>query len=223
MRYNKHYMSLQNRNFNRRYAEDYGIIRTIYITLFLYFVVWPAAIFFYNIKIKGWKNIDRRNRYIYTSNHQSYIDPPLISIVANRPVAYMAKQELFTHKNPLIRFLVISLGSFAVNRDKPELATIKTIKTIENKTKWNFGIFPQGKTCYKENEPFKDIKSGFTSVAKITKTDIVPVAICGFSGYANFPFSKHITLKIGKPISYKLSEDEILRQWLNFMNNNFTE
>ena len=43
----------------------------------------------------------------------------------------------------------------------------------------------------------------------MAKMDIVPIAICGFSGYAVLPFSKHLTLKIGKPISYELSEEEI--------------
>ena len=212
----------KNRNFNRRFAEDYGLIRTFYITWFLYFVVWPAATLFYTAKIEGWNNIDRNKRYVYTSNHQSYIDPPLISLIANRPVAYMAKEELYTHKNPLIRFLVISLGSFGVNREKPSLDTLKTIKTITNKTKWNFGIFPQGKTCYKEKEPFKDIKGGFVSVAKMAKMDIVPIAICGFTGYAFLPFTKHLTLKVGKPISYQLPEDEIIKQWTDFMKKNFS-
>lgn len=204
------------RNYNRRFKEDYGFIRTLWITWFLYFVVWPAAKFFYNVKIEGWNNVDRKKRYIYTANHQSYIDPPLVSVVANSPVAYMAKEELFTHKNPLIRFLVISLGAFSVNRDKPELATIKTINDIVKKTKWNIGIFPQGKTCYQEKEPFKDIKAGFISVAKMAKMDIVPIEIIGFDGYAKKLFQKHLTLRIGKPIDYTLSDEEIMKQWLEY-------
>ena len=212
--------SWQKRNFNRRDEKDYSFIRTLYITWFLYFVVWPAAIFWYNIKIEGWHNVDRKGkRYMYTSNHQSYIDPPLLSIVANRPVAYMAKEELFTHKNPLIRFLVISLGSFAVNREKPERATLKTIKDIVNKTNWQMGMFPQGKIVT-EGDLFADVKSGFVSLAKLAKMDIVPIAICGFDGYAILPFSKHLTLKIGKPISYELPEEEITKQWINYMKEN---
>ena len=45
------------------------------------------------------------------------------------------------------------------------------------------------------------------------KADIVPVAICGFDGYAKKLFEKHITVKIGKPIPYTLEEDEIMREW----------
>lgn len=209
------------RDYSRRYPKDYGFIRTLYITLFLYFVVYPAGILFYNVRVKGRENLEKGQRYVFTSNHQSYIDPPLISIVANHPVAYMAKEDLYTHKNPLIRFLVISLGSFAVNRDNPSKSTMKTIFDIIKHTKWSLGIFPQGQIDVGAKN-FDDVKGGFINIAKIAKMDIVPIAICGFSGYAFIPFSKHITLKIGKPISYKLSEEEILTEWKNYMNNEVT-
>ena len=209
------------RNYNRRYPKDYGFIRTTYITLFLWFVVWPAAFLWYTTKIIGWHNVDRKKRYIYTSNHQSYIDAPLISVVANAPVAYMAKRELYEHKNPLIKFLVISLGAYSVDRDNPEKATLKTIIDIAKHTKWNLGMFPQGRQIL-EGEKFNDIKPGFVAIAKLAKMDIVPIAICGFRGYTWIPFrkSKHLTVKIGKPISYELPEEEIVKQWVEYMKEN---
>jgi len=209
----------EKRNYNRRYPADYGLIRTTWITFFLWFVVWPAAFLWYTTCIKGWKNVDRKKRYVYTSNHQSYIDPPLISVVANAPVAYMAKKELYEHKNPLIRFLVISLGAFSVDRENPEKATIKTIIDIAKHTQWNIGMFPQGRQV-KEGEKFNDIKPGFVAIAKLAKMDIVPVAICNFTGYTWIPFMKHLTLKIGKPISYELPEEEIVKQWVDYMKEN---
>lgn len=210
---------MKKRNYNRRYPKDYGFIRTLYITLFLYLIVWPVGILFYTVKVTGRKNIDTKKRYIYTSNHQSFIDAPAISVVANSPVAYMAKKELYEHKNPLIRFLVISLGAYSIDRDMPEKATLKTIIDIVKKTSWNLGMFPQGRQIL-TGDKFGDIKPGFISIAKLAKFDIVPIAICGFNGYAFLPFSKHLELKIGKPISYTLPESEIINQWTEFMRNN---
>ena len=113
------------------------------------------------------------------------------------------------------------MGSFGVNRNKPSISTLKTIKDIVNKTNWNIGIFPQGQT----NKVFNpdEVKTGFIDVAKMAKMDIVPVAVCGFTGYACLPFTKHVTLKIGKPISYELSSEEILNQWNEYMLNNLGE
>jgi 1-acyl-sn-glycerol-3-phosphate acyltransferase len=102
------------------------------------------------------------------------------------------------------------LGAFAVNREKPEIATFKTIKSIFN-TSWSLGIFPQGKIVH-EHE-ISNIHKGFIMFAKKFEADIVPVGIKGFDGYAKKLFEKHITATIGKPISYKLPEDEILREW----------
>lgn len=198
------------KNYNRRTEKDYGIFRIVFYYLFIVFVVRPVTKLMYNIKIEGRENLPKNSRVIYTGNHVSYIDPPLISYAAWKNIAYMAKSELFVDKNKLLRFLVHILGAFAVNREKPEIATFKTVKSIFN-TSWSLGIFPQGKIV---KEPvISNIHKGFVMFAKKFQADIVPVGICGFDGYAKKLFEKHITVKIGKPISYTLDDDEIIKQW----------
>ena len=162
------------------------------------------------MKDEGKEHVPETPHEINSSNHVSYIDPPLIAVAAWRTIAYMAKQELFHDKSKLLRFLVHTLGGFAVNRDKPEIATFKTVKSVFN-TSWSLGIFPQGKIV---KEPvLTNVHKGFILFAKKFKADIIPVGICGFDGYAKKLFEKHITVKIGKPISYTLDEDEIAREW----------
>ncbi len=198
------------KNYNSRTEKDYNFWSALYYQLFVVFVVLPVSKLMYNIKVEGRENVPKSSRVIYAGNHVSYLDPPMMSYAVHRRVVYMAKQELFTDKNWLLRFLVHSLGAFAVNREKPELATFKTVKAVFN-TPWSLGIFPQGKIV---KEPvIKDITKGFVLFAKKFKADIVPVGICGFDGYAKKLFEKHMTLKIGTPISYELDEDEIVRQW----------
>ena len=198
------------KNYNKRTEKDYGILRKLYYTLFLCFVVYPVTKLMYNVKIEGRENIPQNSRIIYAGNHVSYIDPPLIALAAWKNIAYMAKKELFYDKDKLLRFLVHSLGAFAVNREKPEIATFKTVKAIFNTT-WSLGIFPQGKII---KEPvISNIHKGFILFAKKFQADIIPVGICGFDGYAKKLFEKHVTVKIGKPISYTLSDDEIIREW----------
>lgn len=198
------------RNYNRRTEKDYNIFRTVFYMFFLATVVYPVTKFMYNLKVEGKENLPKTSHVIYAANHVSYIDPPLIAIAANKTIAYMAKQELFNDKDKLLRWLVHILGAFAVNREKPEIATFKTVKSVFN-TSWALGIFPQGKIV---REPVIDkVHKGFIMFAKKFKADIVPIGICGFDGYAKKLFEKNITVKIGKPISYKLDENEIIREW----------
>lgn len=202
---------MKTRNYNRRYAKEYGFGRSLFYKLFVIFVVMPAAKLQYNIKIEGRENIDKHKKYLFTANHTSYLDPPFVALAANKKIAFMAKQELFTDKNWLLRHLVRVLGAFAVNREKPELATFKTVLDLI-KTDWSLGIFPEGKIC--KTNSLDNIQKGFTLIAKKAKMDIVPIGIAGFDGYAGKSlFKKHITVKIGKPISYELSSKEILKQW----------
>lgn len=198
------------KNYNKRTEKDYGLLRTIFYILFVIFVVIPVSKLMYNIKVEGRENVPKGSRLIFAGNHVSYLDPPMLTYAVQKRVVYMAKQELFTDKNRLLRFLVHSLGAFAVNREKPELATFKTVKAVFN-TPWSLGIFPQGKIV---KEPvIENITKGFVMFAKKFEADIVPVGICGFDGYAHKLFEKHMTLKVGTPISYKLDEDEIVREW----------
>lgn len=198
------------RNYNKRCEKDYGFWRKLYYKLFIYIVVIPVSKLMYNLKIEGRENVPENSNVIFAGNHVSYLDPPLIATAVNKYIAYMAKQELFNDENKLLRFLVHTLGAFAVNREKPELATFKTVKAVFN-TPWSLGIFPQGRII---KEPvLENITKGFTLFAKKFKADVVPVAVCGFDGYAKKLGEKNITIKIGKPISHTLDDDEILLEW----------
>ena len=125
------------------------------------------------------------------------------------PIAFMAKKELFEKTEPR-NWLVKKLGAFSVDREHPGISTFKSAKEIF-KTSWKLGIFPEGGT--RKNKKIENIHNGFVALAKAAKADIVPVSISGFDGYAKHLFEKHITVTIGKPISYELATEEIVQQW----------
>lgn len=208
-------MSKEVRNFNRRYAKEYNILRTIFYMSFLYIVVYGFFLIFYNFKIEGRKNIPahkaKSGKYIYAANHVSIFDPPMVAMAANCPIAFMAKKELF-EPNEKLSWLVKRLGAFAVDRLKPEIATFKTVRDIVS-TSWSLGIFPQGGT--RPYGKLEDIRKGFVVIAKNAKADIVPVAIAKWDGYPKLkPFTRrNVAIRIGKPISYTLSTEEITYEW----------
>ena len=80
------------------------------------------------------------------------------------------------------------------------------------------GIFPEGGT--RKNKKIENVHNGFVALAKAAKADIVPVSISGFDGYSKRLFEKHVTVTIGKPISYQLETDEIVRLWCQEISEN---
>ena len=160
----------------------------------------------YRLEVQGKENIPKDNAYIVAPNHLSLLDPPMVASVLNKPVAFMAKQELF--KNPILRWWLNWLGAFAVDRDNLSVSTIRTVLTIK-KTEWVFGIFPQG--TRRQDGKLGDFTKGFASMAKKMDADILPVGIM----LKENPNSKKkdIQFRVGEPISCKLTVDEIAENW----------
>lgn len=195
------------RNYSRRYAHEYHILRAGF-QVFAVCVAYPFLKVVYQIKAINRKNLPKKGKYIYASNHVSMFDPLLVSYAVRKPIVYLAKKELFEDEK--LGWWVKRLGALPVNREKPEIATFKTVKEVF-KTSWSFGIFPQG--GIRENKKIEDIQKGFAAIAKTAGADIIPVSIYGFEGYTKKAFAQNVKIVIGKPISHKLSHEEIIQQW----------
>ncbi len=163
----------------------------------------------YRLEVQGLENVPKNNEYIVAPNHLSTLDPPMIASILPRPVAFMAKKELF--ENPLMRWWLNWLGSFAVDREKLSVSTIKTVLTIK-KTDWVFGIFPQG--TRQAPGVISDITKGFASLAKQTKCGILPIGFIGSNEARHRPFSGKIVIKIGELIPYSDNVDEMVEKWI---------
>lgn len=197
------------RNYSRRYANEYNIFRYMYQALWCIFVAIPIFWLFYKFEVRGRENIPNKGKFICAANHISYFDPFLVSVAVKKPIAYMAKKELFEN-GWFFTLNMDLLGAFAVNRQKLEISTIKTVKELTN-TNWLLGIFPQG--GIRKNYTIEKINKGFAVIAKAAKWDILPISITGCEKYNWIPFKSKVVVQIGKPISYELAEDEIIDQW----------
>ena len=163
----------------------------------------------YRLEVQGLENVPKDNAYIVAPNHLSTLDPPMIASILPRPVAFMAKKELFA--NPFMRWWLNWLGSFAVDREKLSVSTIKTVLTIK-KTDWVFGIFPQG--TRQEPGIVSNITKGFASLAKQTKCGILPIGFIGTHEARYMPFSGKIVIKIGELIPYSDNVEEMVEKWI---------
>jgi len=162
----------------------------------------------YRIEVYGKENVPKNNEYIVAPNHLSTLDPPMIAGVLPRPVAFMAKKELF--KNPFMRWWLNWLGSFAVDREHLSVSTIRTVLTIK-KTNWVFGIFPQG--TRQEPGSISNITKGFAALARSTKCGVLPIGIIGSHEAKRIPFSGKIIIRIGKIIPYSDNVEEMVEKW----------
>ena len=178
---------------------------------FGYFVVIKLLLpLFYKIEVSGVENIPQDRKYIMAANHISYFDAFLSWTPIKRPIAFMAKKELFEKK--VLAFLIDKLGCFAVNREKLEVSTIKTVINIFKTKDWLLGIFPQG--GIRRNRKIEKINKGFAVIAKQMKADILPVGLTGCEEYSWIPF-KGVKIKIaaGEVISYNQDIDDIIDEW----------
>ena len=83
------------RNYAKRTADEFNFIRSCFQKFWMYFVAVPIFWLFYKFEITGRENIPKDKRFICAANHISYFDPFLVSVAVKKPVAYMAKEELF--------------------------------------------------------------------------------------------------------------------------------
>ena len=162
----------------------------------------------FSLKYEGLENIPKDTVVIFTSNHRTNADPPLIGSSAYGKHAFMAKEELF--ENKFLSLLIRSLGAFPVSRGKGDMGAIDTA-VQKLKSGRSLIIFPEG-TRSKDGKVHKG-QSGAALIAAKSGKPIVPVGIVFGE---KLKFRTKLTIKYGKPIItqdyVEISDEPNLRQ-----------
>lgn len=132
---------------------------------------WPVRLLF-RIRVIHPERVPAGGGYIVACNHITLADPVALAMVIKKPVHYMAKAELF--EVPVLKQLVTLLGAIPVNRQKPELSTIKRCIQVL-KQGGVLGMFPQGTRVREEDAA--GARSGVAMIAAKAKAGILPVFI----------------------------------------------
>jgi 1-acyl-sn-glycerol-3-phosphate acyltransferase len=93
------------------------------------------------VTVHGSANIPANGPLVVVSNHLSLVDPPLLAATCGRPLAYIAKEELFA--NPLLAWLIKFCGAISVNRSRPQLSTFKVARQLLD-SGWAVVMFIEG-------------------------------------------------------------------------------
>lgn len=166
----------------------YKIVRAVLD--FIFFII-------FRLHVEGRENVPQTGAIIVAPNHKSDWDPPLIGVAFNtRIIHYMAKEELF--KNPFLGWLIRQFGTFPVKRGTVDRTAIRQALR-ELKAGNPLGIFPEGTRIQREG--LGRFHSGMASLALMTGTPVVPVAVIGSRW---MPHKKgSLAVLIGKPVEVK--------------------
>ncbi|HEX5732479.1 MAG TPA: lysophospholipid acyltransferase family protein [Blastocatellia bacterium] len=169
-----------------------------------FFVRVGLALVGVRVEVKGLKLIDPKQTYIFTPNHQSFIEVPLLVTFLKRNIAYLAKKELF--KYPIWKQGIKLIGVVPVNRSNTQAAVESArLATEKLRSGKSYAIYPEG-TRSRDGRllPFK---KGAFMMAIDAGVPIVPVSISGSTKIMPkgeikiFPSTVRIT--VHEPISTK--------------------
>ncbi|WP_407398785.1 lysophospholipid acyltransferase family protein [Anaerovibrio sp.] len=150
-------------------------------------------------KVKGKENVPMEGGMIMAANHLSNWDPPIVGTYMPRPVAYMAKEELF--KPAIAGAIIRSLYAFPVKRGAADRGAIKTALGIL-KQGLCLGVFPEG-TRSKDGKTHK-AESGVALLAAMSKVPVVPTAIIGTNKILqNGGFLPQLQIIYGEPMYFE--------------------
>ena len=164
---------MEKRNYAKRERKEYSFFIDFFQRLAISFVVIPCMRLFYKINIHGKENIPADESFIMAPTHTNYFDPLLAYHATRRPVAFMAKKELF--EIWWLRPLIAALGAFSVNREKLEIATIKTAQMIIKTKSWILALFPQGSRD--KAKRITKLTPGFAYFARVAQANVLPISI----------------------------------------------
>lgn len=167
-------------------------------TLFSKYVLLPL---YCRIEVRGLENLPQDGPLVIASNHLNDADPGIICTRIRRPIAFMAKIELF--RIPLLAQFLRAFGSFPVRRGEADISTLR-ISNENLKLGRAVCIFPEG-TREGPTEKLTEALPGAAIVALRSGVPVLPIAITG-SGRLQLPgmFLRldrrlKVTLTIGKP------------------------
>ncbi len=165
---------------------------------FKWSIVSPMLHAYFRGRIYGVDNVPQSGPLVVVSNHASYFDPPIVSNCVGRPVAYMAKEELF--QVPVLAQAIKLYGAYPVSRGSADRNSIRSALEYLDKG-WAVGVFLQGTRT--PDGKITDPKRGAALLAAKAKAPFLPVSLWGSEKIlqkGSIPRPVPLTIRIGKLI-----------------------
>ncbi len=162
-------------------------------------VVFPLFRGLFRGSTLGLEHVPKDGPLVVASNHGSHLDPPLLGHALGRPVAFMAKAELFAI--PLLGAVIRACGAYPVRRGASDREAIRTA-TAKLEEGWATGVFLDG--TRQANGRVNNPLPGAALLAARSGALLLPVAIVNShralgSGRV-WPRLVPLQLRVGAPI-----------------------
>jgi 1-acyl-sn-glycerol-3-phosphate acyltransferase len=173
---------------------------------FGYHVSRLLAKIFFRFRILHRERMLQSGAVILASNHQSYLDPPLVGNVSDRAIYFFARRSLLNV--PILGRILPRLNVIPVNQEGVDRSALKGLIKVLQEGQGAL-VFPEGaRTLDGELQP---AQPGVGLIIARTLAPVVPVRI--FGAHEALPrgggFSLHpITIVVGEPIYF--SEADLL-------------
>jgi 1-acyl-sn-glycerol-3-phosphate acyltransferase len=129
---------------------------------------------YFGLRLRGVEHIPTSGPVIITPNHQTYADPPLVTIPVRRPVYYMAWSRLF--EIPGLGWWIRRLRAFPVQIDSRDPRGAREAVRLLGAGEAVM-IFPEGSRTFDGSVGL--FKPGAFRLAVTLKVPILPVTIAG--------------------------------------------
>jgi len=173
-------------------------MKTIY---WFCYTLWKMAfITFFSYRVIGKEKLVTEGPVVIASNHESFLDPPLVGIAYDQAVYFLARKTLFRGFGA---WLYPHLNSIPIDQDRPDMTSLKNIiKLLRQKNQ--VVVFPEGARTIDGH--LQSAEAGTGLIVAKSKAVVQPVRIFGArdalprgSGKMRFV---PITLVVGDPIVF---------------------
>ncbi len=129
---------------------------------------------YFGLRLRGIEHIPHEGALVIVANHQTYADPPLVTIPVLRPVYYMAWSRLFDI--PVFSKFIRLLRAFPVDIDARDArATREAVRLLQGGAA--LMIFPEGERT--TDGRVQRFKTGAFRLAVSLDAPVLPVTIVG--------------------------------------------
>ncbi len=177
----------------------------------LYFLGWlffrGIYKFYFGWRVYNSERVPLEGPVILASNHESYVDPPLVGAGIKRGINYLAREDLF--RFPVIGWVLRNWNAVPVDRYGGGARGLKAI--LERLLAGGAIIlFPEG-TRSRDGQ-LQSARSGIGLTVIKSGAPVVPVRVFGtfeaFGRHMRFPRPRRIIVKYGQPMLFKELRNE---------------